>query len=723
MSPASTRRVPLSLTVGGSPRDWGGIAGSVRIPFTYGVTIRRWRVHFQNVNPREGRRGHGSVRLSQIAIGESGGGGKWANAPRVIADQLRGIPKVSQWQHTPLLAGREYLLAYSWVSDHPTRRVVGGGWIASHPTDSNATLAHTRTQPLDAWIEAEVPVSTPVFAVFGDSLSSGVEATMPVRDSWPSIYAQRISALPIHYTASGDTMKSWSDPNHFKWRRWEHLTRPDYAIHAMGFNDIGNGASSWELQAHHLDTLEIMRDRLTDQVMLAAITPNNVASDERLGVRRSYNHWLAERRAPFIPFHMEVSHDDKILDAAFDVDGSHLNTEGYRLMASTVPSIPSAPTAARHTDQKSLEASPPARVRMEPISLTQPLGIRTETTTSRSCRIPFAVPREVHRWRVVIRNINYRANQAYSGQVNLRFIGYGTPARDADEALTSSFTAAPRVIARDTLVKDLSDSWEGPWISEQLKPGEDYMLALGYLTNGTPVTRSMGAGWLTSYSPSNAELTDDSSALPTNRIPFDIRIEVDSSTAPTEPYTADVVIGDSISAASDATFPILEAPAAVANRLRHEHTRLHTHGGTALSEWIGPAWGNPYSAKWQEVVRYGTADRALLALGNNDIHASDDLDSLQTNYLALVQLVRDRVAESVIACTVTPRAAWVGTTREATRQKFNNWLRSLPTGVDGVVDMARAVEAPGGAGPHPQLVSPDGIHFNSLGSAAMAATF
>ncbi|QNN82262.1 SGNH/GDSL hydrolase family protein [Brachybacterium sp. Z12] len=217
-----------------------------------------------------------------------------------------------------------------------------------HTPQTATPLAHTRTQPLDVWIEAEVPASTPVFAVFGDSLSSGVEATMPVQDSWPSIYAKRISALPIHYTASGDTMKSWSDPNHFKWRRWEHLTRPDFAIHAMGFNDIGNGADSWELQARHLDTMEIVRDRLTDQVMLAAITPNTEASDERLGVRRSYNHWLAERRAPFIQFHMEVSHDDRILDAAFDVDGSHLNTEGYRRMASTVPSIPDTRCCAPH---------------------------------------------------------------------------------------------------------------------------------------------------------------------------------------------------------------------------------------------------------------------------------------------------------------------------------------------------------------------------------------
>lgn len=723
MSPVSTRLVPLSLTVGGGVRDWVGTAGSIRIPFMHGVTISRWRVHFQNINPREGRPGRGSVRLSQVAIGESAGGGKWASTPRVIAADLRGTPKITSWQHSSLTAGREHLLAYTWTSDVPTRRVVGGGWIASDAINSKAEITHTRVLPLDAWIEAEVPSSTPVFAVIGDSLSSGVESTMPVRDSWPSAYARTISALPIHYAASGDTMKGWSDSSHYKWTRWARLTRPDFAIHAMGFNDIGNGASTWELQARHLTTMQIVRDRLTDQVLLAAITPNNMANEAHLQTRRSYNHWLAERKAPFIPFHAEVSEDDKILRADFNVDGSHLNTKGYRHMASIIPSISSPPDSATRTGAQSLIVSPPTDARLEPISLTQPLGIRTETTTSRSCRIPFAVPRDADRWRVVIRNINYRANRAYNGQVNLRFIGYGTPLRDATGALTSSFEAAPRTITRDTLVKDLADGWVSPWISEHLEPEHDYMLALGYLTNGTDVTLSMGGGWLTSYAPSNAELTDDTSALPTNRIPFDIRIEVDSRTTTDDHHPVDLVIGDSISAASDATFPVLEAPAAIANRQHGAYTRLQTHGGTSLQEWIGPNWGNPYSAKWQEIVRYGTADRALLALGSNDIHAGDSLASLQEHYLAMVRLVRERITERVVACSVTPRAAWVGTPKEATRQDFNSWLRSLPEGVDGFVDTAAAVEDPSGHGPHPQLVASDGIHFNSEGSTAMAASF
>ncbi|MGP5009134.1 SGNH/GDSL hydrolase family protein [Brachybacterium tyrofermentans] len=467
--------------------------------------------------------------MSRIAIGESAGNGQWAGTPRIIANELRGTPLATPWQHSPLTAGREYLLAYSWESDLPTKRVVGGGWITESAGGNGAKVIQTPTQPLDAWIEAEVPAETPVFATFGDSLASGVGSAMPVRDSWPSFYARRIGALPIQYTASGDTMKGWSDPDHFKWNRWALLTRPDFAIHAMGFNDIGNGASTWELQARHLATMEILRDRLTDQVVLASITPNSLINDERLRTRRSYNQWLAQRKAPFIPFHAEVSPDDRILKADFDVDGSHLNTDGYRHMASILPSNPMQQAAGGRTDTLSPVSNPPTSAQIEQIFLTRPLGIRTETTTSRSCRIPFSVPQNAHRWRVVIRNINSRANLEYNGQVNLRFVGYGTPSKGASGALTSSFEATLNAIARNTLVRDLAHGWASPWMNDNLAPGQDYMLTLGYQTNGTDVTRSMGTGWMTSYAPGNAELPDDSSALPTTTIPFDIRIEIDSS--------------------------------------------------------------------------------------------------------------------------------------------------------------------------------------------------
>lgn len=717
------RSVPLALTGGGGLFDWNGTSGSVRIPFEHGVSLPRWRVHFRNINPRDGRPGQALVRMSQIAIGESAGDGAWATEPTVIATGLRGTPQRTQWQHTPLIAGREYLLAYSWESDVPPRRVVGGGWIVSDVTAGDAILSRTQILPLDAWIEAEVPAATTVFAAFGDSLSTGVTATAPVRDSWPSIYGRRIGALPIHYTASGDTMKGWENPDHYKWSRWEHLTRPDFAIHAMGYNDIGNNAPLWELQRRHLATVQILNQRLTDRVRLAAITPSASASPEQLHTRRAYNLWLETRDPNLIRFNSAVSADDLRLDTAFDVDGAQMNTEGYRRMASIIPSFGEdlhSDTAEGSASGSEAEYS---RQHLEPISLTRPLGDRFETLTSRSCRIPFRVPRGTTRWRVVIRNFSYRSHRAYPGQVRLRFLGYELQRRDGAGAPTSSFQAPPREIVRDIFIADASHEWSSPWVDEPLEAGGEYLLALGYQTNGSETALTMGGGWWTFYRPTNAEMTEDPSAAPTRRLPFDIRIEVAEEADSEAPYRVDLLVGDSISAASDATFPVLEAPLAIANRQLTAHTRLHTFGGAAITEWIGPNWGNPHSPKWRDMLRYGHADRVLIALGSNDIHAGKALEQLQLEYRRLVQQLREQFGAHVIACTVTPRTAWVDTPMENTRQAFNGWLRSCPDGIDECVDTARAVEDRTGHAPNPDLVAKDGIHFNSAGAVAIAAEY
>lgn len=717
MASPHSRRVPLALTVGGALLDWAGTQGTVRVPFEHGVTVPRWRLHFRNINPRDGLEGRATFRVSQILIGESAGDGTWAAEPTLIAAELRGVPKRTQWQHIPLLAGREYLIEYTWVSDIPTRRVVGGGWTVRRSVGSPASLDPTPILPLDSWIEAEVPAATPVFAAFGDSLSSGVTAAVPVRDSWPSIYGRRIGALPMHYTSSGDTMKGWSNPAHYKWTRWADLTRPDFVIHAMGHNDIGNNAPIWDLQRRHLTTMGILGHQLTDRIHLASITPANSWSEEQVLTRLAYNHWLSARDPNMISFHTAIAPDDLRIQPDFDVDGTHLNTEGYRRMASVVPVFERPGVEAGHAAGGAIAGDHAAGSHLEPISLTRPLGNRTETLTSRSCRIPFSVPRDTRRWRVAIRNINFRSNISYTGLVRLRFLGYGLQQFDDADAPTSALEASPQEIARETIIEDASQEWTSPWVTEPLTAGTAYLLTLGYQTNGTEITLSMGAGWWTYYKPTNAEMTHDASAQLTRRMPFDIRVEVDEHDV--EPREGDALIGDSISAGSDATFPVLEAPLASANRRRGAYTRLHSFGGASITEWTGAHWGNPFSEKWFDLLRYGAQGRTFLALGNNDIHAGTSAEALKAQYLQLASDIRNRCGSDIVACTVTPRASWTGTQEEETRQAFNDWLRSCPEGIDRCADTAQAVEDATGHAPHPDLVAVDGIHFNSAGTAAM----
>lgn len=354
--------------------------------------------------------------------------------------------------------------------------------------------------------------------------------------------------------------------------------------------------------------------------------------------------------------------------------------------------------------------------------LTRPLAASTETTTSRSVRIPFTVPAAARRVRVTIRNINYRTNTTYPGAVTLDTVAVGGGARDAAGTRTSSFAPVDgfpnglRLLVSNASVPNMDAGWSSGWVNVEMTPGTDYMMSFGYRTNGQPIHLGMGGGWQTNGNPGNAGLINDATAAYAIRLPFDVRVEL----LTVEGVREDVVLGDSIAAGSNASFPVLEAPARIAALNSGRFTRLHTFGGAAMGEWIGANWGDAASIKWQEVTSAGRSDRAVIALGNNDIHAGTDLTTLKANFAALVALLRERVSANVIACTVTPRTAWVGTAKESVREAFNDWLRALPEGLSGVADTARAVEDATGHEPRADMVTSDGIHFNSAGSAALA---
>lgn len=349
-------------------------------------------------------------------------------------------------------------------------------------------------------------------------------------------------------------------------------------------------------------------------------------------------------------------------------------------------------------------------------SLTRPLGVRTETVSSRSVRIPFGVPARARAWRVVIRNANYRSNETYTGQVTLDSLAFGQPARNAAGELTSSFTAAPVLFHVDVAIANLADGWSSNWSNRTLEPGQDYMISYGYLTNADPVHLGMGGGWRTDYSPGNARLQHDGTAVATDRQPFDVRIEYVTD----DGVRTDVMVGDSISAGSNASIPIYDSPIMIASRATGRAVNLHGFGGAAFGEWGNGAWANPESMKWQDVTRYGRTDRAFIMLGNNDIHAGDSLATLKANFTTLAAVLKERQSSSIIACTVTPRTAWTGTAKETVREQFNDWLRAYPAGITAVADTARAVEDSTGHAPRADYVTSDGIHFNTAGSTALA---
>ncbi|MFJ3030878.1 SGNH/GDSL hydrolase family protein [Rothia terrae] len=225
--------------------------------------------------------------------------------------------------------------------------LLSGGWVEGDT-------------PFDIWLEAEVPASTPVLAVFGDSLSSGVRAERPVADSPISLYAFAHNSLPVHYSASGDTMTSWIAAGDAGWKvnRWDGLSKADALLFSMGSNDVFANVTLSGLQGKFAQSLALMSKRVKDgaPVYLTTILPRtnkvDTASVTSEAVRRQYNTWLKTQKGAgnvkevfdIVP---AVSSDDETLMSAYDMDGVHLNTVGYKAIADTLnlPPMP-APVAA-----------------------------------------------------------------------------------------------------------------------------------------------------------------------------------------------------------------------------------------------------------------------------------------------------------------------------------------------------------------------------------------
>ena len=344
-SGSGTKVVPLALTVGGSAAASSLGAVGVRMPMQWGARVTRWRVHVRNINPRFGTNQPGAVSLTGLWFGQGDGSGSFTGAATqingAVSTPADGSEWVSKWVTTPLEAGTRYLLAYG-LNTTGTQSVVGGGWTTASPADAaNSAAAKTaRTAlPLDVWIEAETASTTPVIAAWGDSLSSGVGATLPVYDSVVSQYARANGALPVHYTASGDSAASWAgNLSAYKWTRWATLAKPDVTIAAMGSNDVFNGDALATIQANWQAAVDNIRATISPAVVVTTITPRDGVTGTMETTRRSLNTWLKglPRGRDVFDLVPAVSSDDETLTPALTSDGIHLTTAGYAAEVGTI---------------------------------------------------------------------------------------------------------------------------------------------------------------------------------------------------------------------------------------------------------------------------------------------------------------------------------------------------------------------------------------------------
>lgn len=337
------KTAPLALTLGYGGASTTGTGTTVVIQHMPKAS-RRVQLHLRNWNPRYVNADSPPATITATAIGlhnGSGGSAAWTALPNTsgVTSVTDGDTEyTSGWIDVPeAWRGKDIAVRYTWSSTGAVQRNIGTGWTNG---------SKDNTPPLFAWLEIEVPSSTPVVAAFGDSLSSGVSSARPVVDSWIDQWARANDAVPAHWSHSGDKAVGWTAATVRKWGLygWD-IAAPDAMIYLMGSNDLAEPSITLtEMQARIGSTVDLIRGMITPNLYAGTILPrtNQATGSTYETVRRQVNTWIP-RSGLFRQAYATaaaISTDDDTILPAYDADGIHLNTAGYGAVAGAVTPSP-----------------------------------------------------------------------------------------------------------------------------------------------------------------------------------------------------------------------------------------------------------------------------------------------------------------------------------------------------------------------------------------------
>lgn len=207
------RTAPIILTQASGDYTTNSARASWRLPFRVPRTVERIRVHVRAQNYRTGDN-WGGMTIQGMAIGNHLGNGVM-NGIQEIPDVAGGwIPRVttqewvSDWK-TVFMTPGEYMFSYeaNWTDAYPMKLVSGAAWGSEetgvYATGSASGYSRFSLQPLDIWIECEVPADVEVNYYTGTSVSMGQSSDYPVYMSYPQLHAYRHRAFCVMNAAGG----------------------------------------------------------------------------------------------------------------------------------------------------------------------------------------------------------------------------------------------------------------------------------------------------------------------------------------------------------------------------------------------------------------------------------------------------------------------------------------------------------------------------------------
>lgn len=315
-----SKRVATSLTLGRANDVRTATEVAHALPLTLGARAHRWRLHVRNTNDRTTNTVQGVLSYAPVRIGKMQRTAAGEATAAVVPGTLQTVAPASTSPETgnelatpwvedfPLEPGTDYVIRYGFTAGEgqEINYLEGGGWsldagVSALSSASPAATLSARA-PLDVWIELEVDASTPCFAYFGDSLTAGQEATLPVYDSWPARHARAHGAIPTFFAHAGARMSEWTNPAHIKFRKYQlpgySITRADRLYWSMGSNDLfAEDKSVEDMLAAMAVTFPLITAVTSRNVIMTTVLPRHDAEDPQEPVRREWNEYI-QRNLP-----------------------------------------------------------------------------------------------------------------------------------------------------------------------------------------------------------------------------------------------------------------------------------------------------------------------------------------------------------------------------------------------------------------------------------------